>query len=298
VIETIARHGEPNELALLLQAVGLSTDAEDAAPSASPAESRAIGEALLVFQRRGALHRDTLSAASSALGRDVVIALAGAVANSPDADGFALVRGLLESDGAVATPQLLAALQFSAPSVPRLARTRAFTQVRRRLESRDTAEVLAAIGAVRALGDVDAAPTLVTLLEGEPTRLAARAALTALTGRDHGERAGEWRGWLAQEDAWARAAPQLAPLLRAGPAAEALRALHEVLARHTHVSERRQLVSEALAHPAPSVRSAAAAGLLELADESALAALVRVGQIDRDADVREVAQRTIEALTR
>jgi len=129
------------------------------------------------------------------------------------------------------------------------------------------------------LGDDDALPELIRVLEaGNPSvAAAAHRALATITGLAWGPDATRWRRWLHNEQCWFdQRVPSLAADLGDTPAWRALTALGEL---GGHRYRRRELVAcaqRALGHSVPEVRAAACQALARLGWRGSALALVEV----------------------
>ena len=147
------------------------------------------------------------------------------------------------------------------------------------LSSQDVQLARESAAAIGELGDDDALPELIRLLEaGNPAVAdAAHRALASITGLAWGPDVSRWRRWLHAEQSWfGQRAPSLLADLGDTPAWRALTALGEL---GGHRYRRRELVAgtqRALEHPVPEVRAAACRALARLGWRGAAHALVDV----------------------
>lgn len=296
-LEGVARHGTLEDLGAIRVALDqLARNSSRRARTGlalTPLESRAVGTALVSFVREDRLRVDAIAAALPSYEPESRAAVLRGLASAPGPSAFELARRALCADAPddTVTPALVV-LTVSARAVSPLERAAAAPAARRHLVAPDAGRIAAAIGAARALGDVDAVPTLVVLLERRRDGLEERAseALADLTGRRGDGRVATWQAWLHQEERWHAASHLLAGALAAGADDHALGAVREVAARTLFRRERARLLELALEHSAPRVRRVAAEALGALPGEATLAALARHAESDLDPSVRDAAR--------
>ena len=213
-------------------------------------------------------------------------------------DEFETLRGpLVRAVGSAASPEGLGwlllqvdrdrvrgiALQELRRLAPRLSsgqRTEAAGPVRPYLRSQGLAERTHAARTLASLGDPEAVPALISMLEegSRGERRAACSALRELSGRRYPERAETWRAWYDEELRWLEEeSAEVLARLSSDDEAEviaAVRVISDRGLRRDHWA--RQLALLLTAHASPAVRSQVSLGLGRLgsrvvADDLALA---------------------------
>jgi HEAT repeat protein len=172
--------------------------------------------------------------------------------------------------------------------------------VRERLLAADPALRAQAAESALRIGEQEAVPALIELLEDDERRVQrqARASLEGLTGQRLGYAAEPWRRWYAEQERWlAQEGEHLLASLDGGSRAEAARALGELGQRRLFRDELVEPLAGALERPEAELVVAACAALQQLG--SPRAALRLVDRLDdSDERVREAAWQALRALTR
>jgi hypothetical protein len=255
-------------------------DALEALLTRDPTDSRAIWQRLDRLPE--SLRPAALRALARAGGDDTLERMADELRTRPELAAF-----------------LLPEIERAARRLPVDLEDCALAHVRDCLGSSDPAVVAAAVPLVAMFADAAAAPHLVQLLESEDGSLRERVrrALIELTGRDAGERAGDWRSVLrAERRWWAAEGAAAAEALPTADAEEVYSALARLAAHPLHARGLGPCLEQLLRRPEPPLVALACATVARLRTRAAVPELSVVAREHAIGEVRAAAHNALRVL--
>jgi len=224
----------------------------------------------------------TLSTLGTRPGKPSLWALADLIGLVPDAD-----------------PLVLAEICHVATTVRQPIETGVLDRIRPILNRGERSLLIEAILAAGRLGDIEAIPRLIELLDHGDRMVSARAqdALEALTGEFLGSRASEWSAWYAETmDWWDRRAQEQIHLVRSDIKAQASRAILELSKQRMFRHELAKPLSEALLHEDEEIVILTCATLGHLASPLSVSPLLEILEAP-DVDLRRAAYLALRRIT-